>query len=273
MRQELDAIPAEAEGAALTRVQIEACMEAGIPVARWAQADDFRDAPEEVRKADARDWCERELRPVLAGMNRALRHFAGEDFARSGDVTDIAIAEELPDLTRRTVLVVELRNIPFDQQRDILYYVFDRVPRLTKAALDKTGNGAYLAEKAAQRYGSRVIEVHFSQEWYRAEMPAYIEAFSDRTVILPQHADILQDHQALQYVNGVVRVPEGHRFKGSDGYDRHGDSAIAGALMWFASRQQGAEYGYQPVGADDDEDPDAWDIEDAPGFRRHGGLW
>lgn len=43
--------------------------------------------------------------------------------------------------------------------------------------------------------------------------------------------------------------------------------------MWFASRQQGAEYGYQPVGADDDEDPDAWDIEDAPGFRRHGGLW
>ncbi|MBX8827839.1 hypothetical protein HBA93_19740, partial [Ochrobactrum sp. SFR4] len=32
MKQELDAIPAEQEGAALTRVQIEACMASHIPV-------------------------------------------------------------------------------------------------------------------------------------------------------------------------------------------------------------------------------------------------
>lgn len=79
--------------------------------------------------------------------------------------------------------MVELRNVPFDQQRDILFYVFDRVPRLTRAALDKTGNGAYLAEKAVQRYGSIAIEVSFSREWYLREMPAYIEAFSDCTIV------------------------------------------------------------------------------------------
>lgn len=275
MRQELDAIPAETEGAALTRVQIEARMRAGVPVVSWHREDDFKDASDHVRAADALAWCETVLRPILSGLNPHLRHYAGEDFARSGDATSIVIGEEGTDLVRRARMVVELRNIPFDQQREILYYVFDRVPRLTKAALDKTGNGAYLAEKAAQRYGSRVIEVHFSQEWYRTEMAAYVEAFCDRTIELPAHPDILQDHQALQYVGGVIRIPQDHRFKGSDGLDRHGDSAIAGALMFFASRQDGVSYGYEAVGSDDDRQDSDFEDDDGSrgGFRRHGGLW
>lgn len=274
MRQELDAIPAEAEGAALTRVQIEACMADGIAYERWVRDDDFKNAPDHVRQADALEWCERILRPHLARMNPARRHYIGEDFARSGDVTDILVAEEGTDLVRRTVLVVELRNIPFDQQREILFYVFDRVPRLAKAALDRTGNGAYLAEKAAQRYGSLVIEVHFSEAWYRTEAPAYVEAFADKTILLPRHDDVLQDHQALQFVNGVVRVPEGHRFKGSDGYDRHGDSAIAGMLMWHASRQQVSAVGYETVADLEGPTSELDDMaDDEMGWRRNGGLW
>lgn len=273
MRQELDAIPAEAEGAALTRVQIEARMVADIPVLSWHREDEFKNAPDHVRHADALDWCEAKLRPILAALNPHLRHYAGEDFARSGDATSIMIAEEGPDLVRRVKLVVELRNIPFDQQREILYYVFDRVPRLTKAALDRTGNGAYLAEKAAQRYGSRVIEVHFSEAWYRTEMAAYVEAFSDATIELPAHPDILQDHQALQYVGGVIRIPQDHRFKGADGLDRHGDSAIAGALMFFASRSESIAYGYEPVGREIEQEGDWGDEGVAASFRRNGGLW
>ena len=184
MRQELDAIPAESEGAALTRVQIEACMDAR-PIVRWARDDDFKNAPEHVRKADALDFCERELRPLLETLNPRLRHVFGEDFARKGDVTDILPLEIGNDLVRRVPFMVELRNVPFDQQRDILFYVVDRLPRLSGGALDATGNGAYLAEKAAQRYGASVVEVMLSEAWYRAEMPAYIEAFSDKTILLP----------------------------------------------------------------------------------------
>lgn len=245
MRQELDAIPAEAEGSALSRVQIEARMEDGIPFKRWVRSDDFRDAPDHVRRADALDWCASELRPILSGLDENRRHFMGEDFARSGDATDIVIIEEGADLVRRQVLIVELRNIPFDQQRDILFYVCDRLPRFAKGAMDKGGNGAYLAEKAAQRYGETIIEVSFSQEWYRQEMPPYIEAFGDGTIVLCNHADVLQDHQALQYVDGVIRIPRDFRFKGSDGFDRHGDSAVASALAFHATRQDVEEYGYE----------------------------
>jgi phage FluMu gp28-like protein len=278
MRQELDAIPAEAEGAALSRIQIEKRMEDGIPFERWARPDDFRDAPDNVRKADALDWCVKTLRPHLENLNPKLRHYMGEDFARSGDATDIVIMEEGTDLVRRQVLIVELRNIPFDQQRDILFYVCDRIPRFSKGALDKGGNGAYLAEKAIQRYGGEIIvEVSFSQEWYRQEMPPYIEAFGDGTIVLCRHADVLQDHQALQFVGGIIRVPKDFRFKGSDGNDRHGDSAVASSLAWYASRLEVEEIEYQgtaAVGRDGaPSNSDFEDDDDGEMGRFGSGAW
>jgi phage FluMu gp28-like protein len=257
MRQELDAIPAEAEGAALTRVQIEACMEGDIPIVRWSQNDDFKNLPEHVRKAAALEFCEREIAPLLAQLDPHRPHYFGEDFARSGDATVILPAVLERTLVRRVVFMVELRNIPFDQQREILFYVVDGLPRFSGGALDANGNGAYLAEKAAQRYGElRIVEVKANQAWYRINSTAYVEAFADRTVVLPRHEDVLQDHQALAYVGGVIKVPDDHRFKGSDGLDRHGDSAIAGVLMWHASTLTPLAYEYTPVsaiGADDEE--------------------
>ncbi len=245
MKQELDAIPAESEGAALTRVQIEAAMQAGIPIVRWACTDDFKNAPDHVRTADARDFCERELRPLLEKLDARRAHVFGEDFARKGHATVIMPVEIGRDLVRRASFVVELRNVPFDQQREILFYIVDRLPRLSGGALDATGNGAYLAEKAAQRYGSTVVEVKLSEAWYRTEMVAYTEAIGDRSFILPQDEDVLRDHQALTYVNGIIKVPDDHEVKGNDGFERHGDSAVAGALAHFASRSELEEYGYQ----------------------------
>lgn len=249
MAQELDCVPAEAEGAALTRVQIEACMQADIPIVRWAVPDSFKNLPEDQRKAMALEWCEAELKPVLDKLNPKLRHVFGEDFARTGDATVIYVNEVGHGLTRTCALQVELRNMPFDQQREILFYIVDRLPRMGGGALDATGNGAYLAEVAALKYRG-VVEVKLSQEWYRLNMPPYIEAFGDRTVVLPKHDDVLRDHQALSYAGGIIKVPDDHRFKGADGFPRHGDSAIAGALAYFASRQDFWEAAYRSASTD-----------------------
>lgn len=244
MRQELDAIPAEQEGAALSRVMIESRMQKDIPVLRWACKDDFKDASDHVRSSVTLEWCEQYLLPLLEKLDYRRQHIFGEDFARSGDATVILPMEIGQDLVRRSCFAVELRNVPFDQQREILFYVVDRLPRLVGGALDATGNGAYLAEKAAQRYGATVVEVKLSEAWYRTEMPAYVMAFSDQSIVLPMDADILADHQSLAYVNGIVRVPDGHTSKGADGFNRHGDSAVAGALAYFASRADLEEFGY-----------------------------
>lgn len=248
MRQELDAIPAEAEGAALSRVLIESCMSADLPpVVRWDRPDDFKNLDDFDREEQAEEFCEGILKPLLDRLNPNLQHCFGEDFARSGDKTAIVVFEIGADLVRRARLVVELKNIPFDQQRDILYYIGDRLPLLIGGALDARGNGQYLAEKARQRWGESMQEVMLSAKWYAANMPAYIEAFGDKTVLFPRDADVLADHQALSYVNGIIKVPDEHSARGADGYDRHGDTAPAGALAWFASTLDVEAYGYAPA--------------------------
>lgn len=245
MKQELDAIPAEAEGAALTRVIIESCMSADIPVVRWDRPDDFKNMSDEERAKQALEFCERELKPLLKKLHPDREHAFGVDFARKGDKTAIIPGEIGADLVRRACFVLELKNIPFDQQRDILFYVADRLPRLCAGALDATGNGAFLAEKAAQKYGECIVEVMLSQSWYKIQMTAYIEAFGDKSIQLPKDADVLADHQGLAYVGGIIKVPDTHSTKGVDGYDRHGDTAIAGALFYFASFQDAIAYDYE----------------------------
>ena len=245
--QELECIPADAQGSALTRVQIESCMgvPGQIPIVRWTLPDSFKNLNERLRKAITRDFCREKLEPILAKLDKSRPHFYGQDFARSGDASDILVGAQERTLTITSQLLVELRNVPFETQRDVLFFIADRLPRFSGGAGDATGNGAYLAEVAAQKYGEIITEVKFSTEWYRQNSPAYIEAFNDRTMLLPRDEDVLRDHQALSYVNGVIKVPDDFRFKGSDGLDRHGDSAIAGLLLWFATRQGAREYAYR----------------------------
>lgn len=246
MKQELDAIPAESEGAALTRVLIERCMSADLPaVVRWDRPDEFKNLDDFERAEQAEEFCEGVLRPLLDRLDKDREHSFGEDFARSGDKTAIVVFEIGADLIRRAHLIVELKNIPFDQQRDILFYIGDALPRLIGGALDARGNGQYLAEKARQRWGECIHEVMTSAKWYAANMPGYVEAFGDKSLLLPKDADVLADHQALAYVNGIIKVPDEHSTKGADGYDRHGDTAPAGALAWFASNQEAIAYEYE----------------------------
>ena len=85
-----------------------------------------------------------------------------------------------------------------------------------------------------------------SLEWYRDNMPRYKAGFEDARIELPRHADILADHRLLRMQQGVARLTE-HRTRGGDGNRRHGDSAIAGALAYYASYSNHREYAYTPV--------------------------
>ncbi len=94
----------------------------------------------------------------------------------------------------------------------------------------------------------------------------------DRTVLIPRHEDVLRDHQALSYAGGVIKVPDDMRFKGSDGFERHGDSSIAGMLGYAASRANLPTYGYEPIS---DLTGDDWLDQVVPEGRSTGrrALW
>jgi phage FluMu gp28-like protein len=268
--EELFCIPRASSGAYLSSVLIEARMRAGIPILRWQLPAEFSGRPENVRHSETQAWCEDNLAPVLAALDPNLATCFGEDFGRSGDLTVIWPLQIAPDLVRKTPFVVELRNIPFRNQEQVLFYIVDRIPRFASGAMDARGNGQYLAETAAQRYGSKIVQVMLSESWYRENMPRYKAAFEDGTIEIPKDADILSDHRAFVLERGVAKISE--RRTGADGKGRHGDAAMAAALAYFASRADSRQFGYlaaprarrtfgefgnreNPFGAPPEEDP------------------
>ncbi len=270
--EEYYCVPKSGGGAYLSRALIEARM-VEAPVLRFEGSTEFNAWPEHLREAEILDWCEQELLPHLTTLDPSDPHAFGEDFGRSGDLTVIAPIAIRRDLSRHVPFLVELRNAPFKQQEQVLNYIADRLPRLQAGALDARGNGQYLAEQTAYRYGAGRIEcVMLSQAWYLENMPKLKAAFEDDLLSIPRDREVLDDLRALQVVKGIPRLPEG---KTGDSKNRHGDAAIAIAMAYYASLMEAVEIDFTAApgsnsgwngAADEDENEDdlAEDI---------GGAW
>lgn len=275
--EELDVIPSSGQGAYLTRAQIVATQRADVPVLRWSQPESFTMLAKHLREAECLEWCERVLKPVLEALPKGRKHFYGCDFARRGDLSCIWPLQEQSDCSLQTPFLVELRKIPYEQQRQVLFYVIRRLPMFRGGAHDATGNGGYLAEVAAQEFGAeRIQQINLSASWYIEHMPRFKAHFEDQTVTTPADADVLGDLRGIKKTRGVPKVPDDARTTGSDGHERHGDAAIALVLATFAVEKiDVGEIDYTPVprhprgfdnvrhGIDADEDlpvpePSAW---------------
>ena len=234
--EELFCVPAMGGGAYLPRAVVEACLpppDQSGPLIRFDGDARFNGLPEPSRRAEIDAWLQEQPAPTLQSHNPARRHVAGEDFARSGDMTDIVILEIGADLHRTWRALIELHNAPFAQQRQAVFFILDRLPRFSGAVLDATGNGADLAEAVVDRYGATLIQaLKISEATYRDHFPAYKAQLEDRTTTLIRHDDVLEDHRAVRLVRGVPRVPEGKTDKKGQ---RHGDSAIAGLFANIAA--------------------------------------
>lgn len=237
--EELFCIPGQGTGIFLTRALIETCLSRDIVVIRLEKPTSFAEMPDFQRKSEIEAWCEDTLLPLLFQLDIKRRHYVGEDFGRTGDLSVFIPLAETQAATFRALFQLELRNIPFQQQEQIFYFICDRLPLFSHGALDARGNGQYLAERAMQRYGAtRISQVMLSDAWYRENMPAYKAAFEDRSILLPWDADVIEDHRAFKIIKGIAKLPD-TKNKGQDKKQRHGDSGIAGTMAWFATRQEG----------------------------------
>jgi phage FluMu gp28-like protein len=246
--EELDCIPSQGSGVYLTSAVIEACMTRAAPVVRLACPDIFALRSEIQRTSFVRAWLEEHVDPLLGGLDQNLRHSYGFDFGRSGDLSVFVPLAEERTLILCAPFVLELRNVPFRQQEQILFHIADRLPRFSAGKHDARGNGQYLAEVAQQRYGAlRVEAVMLSQPWYLENMPVMKAAFEDRSILLPADADVKGDLRQIKMVRGVPMVPNDAHSRGTDGGQRHGDAAIAVCLAVGAAKADAVEYGYRPV--------------------------
>lgn len=267
--EELDVNPRAGGATAIPLAWLEAAARDTIPVIRYEQPDSFTMVDQRLREAETERWLRDTVLPLCKQL-KPYPSYVGQDFARYMDLSVVWPIQITDNLNSETPFVLEMRNIPFEQQKQVFFFILDHLPRFSGAALDAGGNGAYLAEVARQRYGSLIEPIVFSAEWYRDNMPRTRSAFEDRTTTIPKDRDTISDFRELRWIKGVIRVPE-RRTKGSDGAKRHGDAAIAKALADYASIRAPMAYGYQsatgdsPNQARDEED-------DRVGLFRKGGF-
>ncbi len=181
--------------------------------------------------------------------------------------------EITPLLHRRVPFIIELHNVPNRQQEQILWATISGLPKFRSGAMDATGPGQTIAEYTADKFGHhRIHQVNLSRKWYGENMRNYVEAFEDGTIDLPRDKNIADDHRAVEDVDGIPMVPKLERkdLKEPE-LVRHGDSAIAGALLWFASLNRATPIEWTPV-------PDKsfrWDAQDNDSDTsiQSGGGW
>jgi phage FluMu gp28-like protein len=248
--QELFCIPSQGGGIYLPRALIEARMLGDLPVFRLERRPEFTFLPKEAREIEIAAWCKEHLEGPLKALDQDRQHAFGQDFARVRDLSDIVPIEIGKTLKRTVPFVVEMRGIPFEQQKQVLFYVCDRLPRFIGGKMDSTGNGAYLAEVAAQKYGElRIEQVKPTEAWYLENFPPLKADFEDGMIFLPADDDLLGDLALVKMIRGVPRIPP-ERTEGADGKKRHGDFAMGLVLAHAHTRSNIVEFGYRSASTD-----------------------
>lgn len=235
MKEELDAVPREGGGVAIPLAWIEDCSTADYVVKRWTPpAEGFVDWPETRRRGEMLAWLEEHVGPILRELPQR-RTALGEDFGMRVDRSSLVVGYTAEDLKRHVPLIVELWRCPYDQQKQALFYILDRLKGFQKGVLDANGNGMALAQEARQHYGSEAIEELMpSANWYREFSPKFHAAFSDRTILIPADADVRDDVHQFREIDGVIKIPSEVRTTGKDDRQRHADSGAA-LLNFYAA--------------------------------------
>nr|WP_230472725.1 terminase family protein [Gibbsiella quercinecans] len=238
--EEYYCVPKNGSGTYLPRSIRERAARGDGPVLRFTGTAAFNELREGQRALDMQEWLETTVLPVLNQLPNK-RHALGEDFARSGHLTVFAPITINDDTTRTVPFLVELANCPYKQQEQALYFICDRLPRRDGIKLDGRGNGNYLAEQAAERYGDEVEVVMPSVAHYRENMPRFKAAFEDDELVVPKHEDVVNDLGQIVVLRGVPGIDDREN-TGSDGHKRHGDSAYAIFLAYLASKEDCRRY-------------------------------
>lgn len=188
--------------------------------------------------------------------------FVGMDFAARGDLTVIAVLEEVGDVLWCRELI-ELRRVSFAEQLAAFDQVMRRY-RVVRAALDQTGLGEMPVEEAKRRHGMlRVEGVLFSPARKLDLATALKQRMEDRALRIPPRPELRADLHSVKREAGATGAP---RLVAERSEAGHADRFWALALA--AAAGQGQRLVIAPFEAAPRHP--AWDDDD---FTRRAGSW
>jgi len=167
------------------------------------------------------DYLERCEHPLYLGM----------DVARVHDLCVLDVGEKVGDVTWDR-LRLELSGRTFSEIEHELYRLLE-LPSMWRACIDATGMGMQLAERARERFGSKVEPIIFTRSVKEQLAFGLRTDFEDCKVRIPFDEALMADLRALRKevsLSGIIR------FAGESA-DSHCDRAWAKALRQQAQRQ------------------------------------
>lgn len=183
----------------------------------------------------------RQMESASERMERGGTYYLGLDVGRTHDLTVFWLLEKVGDVLW-TRMVRELRDVPFSAQRTQLNALMELEAAggghaIKRVCIDATGIGAQLAEEAAERFGSRVEPVGFTQA-VKEEMALRVRrAFEDRAIRVPAARGIRED---LHSIMRTLTTSGNARFDAARGRGGHADRFWALALALESASNTGA---------------------------------
>ena len=227
--EELHVVPSRGTGVYMARATIEAACSPLYPVLRLSCPVGFERNDLAWRTDWVAEWLETEIAPLLKKMDIGKYSYFGQDYARSNDLSVIALGQynDMADLV--CPFIVEMRNVPSREQLQVFDFILGALPLFAAGKVDARGNGQDVAAYLQDHYGEDRIEaVMATPKTYLAMMPRLKSRIEDRTIIIPKSEGVIDDLRLIKLVKGIPQVVDRAPDKADGSKNkRHGDAAIA----------------------------------------------
>jgi phage FluMu gp28-like protein len=227
--EELYVIPSRGSGTYMARATIEAACSKLYPVIRLTCPKGHELADLEWRDSWIAEWLAETIVPLIAKMDPGKLSYFGDDFARNNDLSVMAVGQYDDMATLIVPFIIEMRNVPFREQKAVRSFVIEHLPIFAKANMDGRGNGQQMAEELGDDFGhDRIEAIKATQATYLTGFPRLKGRIEDRTILIPWAEGVIDDLRLIKLVRGVPMVVDRSDDKvDGDKAKRHGDSAIA----------------------------------------------
>ena len=160
--------------------------------------------------------------------------YAGMDIGRRKDRTVIWVDKVISDVAVACG-VIRLEKTPFESQYQVLKTVLDH-PKLRRCAIDETGIGMMLAERAQREYGAKVEPVMFTLQ-SKQEMSVRVRhRFEEKLDKIPENTPWIE--RSIAAVKREATASGALRFDAARTAEGHADEYWAKALADAAQETQ-----------------------------------
>jgi phage FluMu gp28-like protein len=184
------------------------------------------------KEGESWEWTLEEARKKVAA---GARLYAGLDIGRHHDLTSLAVFERVGGVFLLRFRL-DLEKMMFSHQEAIVYPWFEICAR---SCIDKTGLGMQFAERAVQRFGSKVEGVSFSGATKEDMAYPVRSAFEDGAIRIPFGDDKLISD--IRKIRKETTAAGNVRFVADSDDDGHADRFWAVALALHAGKQAHSE--------------------------------